>query len=182
MMTILVVFVLAVVAYFFLGKKKKAAKVEDVISNWYHLFEGLKESPQPIYAAIEQSIQKRQLTDVRLSRVDYREGGILSAKREYLRVTRNELVFDICAAPFGTGFFVSWWLGETKGGLWGFPLIGPLFTRLFRPATYFRIDTTHMFQELIRGAVLEVIDQVSETKGLRGLTELERKPTMKIGF
>ena len=32
---------------------------------------------------------------------------MLSQKREYLRMTRERLVFDICAAPFGTAFFFS---------------------------------------------------------------------------
>jgi hypothetical protein len=41
-------------------------------------------------------------------------GGPASAKREYLQVGREKLIFDICGAPFGTGFFVSWWLAEAK--------------------------------------------------------------------
>ena len=175
--TILVVLIIVYALYYFLGRNK-TGKLPKPISNWYHLFEGLQESPQPIYTAIEESIKKRQLSDVHLSRVDYREGGVFSAKREYLRVQRKELLFDICAAPFGNGFFVSWWLGEALSGIWTFPLLGPLLIMLFRPPTYYRIDTTHMFQELIRGAVNEVIEQVAQTKGLRGLTELEKKPTM----
>ncbi|MBU1700304.1 MAG: hypothetical protein KJ831_09145 [Candidatus Eisenbacteria bacterium] len=50
------------------------------------------------------------------SRVDWREGGIGTPKRKYLRVTREDMAFDICAAPFGTGFFFSWWLGTTGSG------------------------------------------------------------------
>jgi hypothetical protein len=42
-----------------------------------------------------------------MSRVEFAEGGMLSAKREYLRMTRERLVFDICAAPFGTSYFFS---------------------------------------------------------------------------
>ena len=33
--------------------------------------------------------------------------GLLSAKRQYLRLRRERLAFDICAAPFGTGYFFS---------------------------------------------------------------------------
>ena len=38
---------------------------------------------------------------------------IASAKREYLRMQRGKYAFDICAAPFGNGFFVSWWFTST---------------------------------------------------------------------
>jgi len=47
-----------------------------------------------------------------VSRIDWREGGMLTARPEYLRIRRGKLAFDICAAPFGTGFFFSWWLAE----------------------------------------------------------------------
>ena len=40
-----------------------------------------------------------------VSRIDHREGGILSAKREYLRVRRKELIFDICARPLDPAAF-----------------------------------------------------------------------------
>ena len=45
----------------------------------------------------------------------YKEGGLATAKREYLRIQRGSLVFDICGAPFGNGFFFSWWLAREPG-------------------------------------------------------------------
>ncbi|MBI3417607.1 MAG: hypothetical protein HY043_20135, partial [Verrucomicrobia bacterium] len=42
-----------------------------------------------------------------MSRVEFAEGGLLSADRVYLRMTRERLVFDVCAAPFGTAYFFS---------------------------------------------------------------------------
>src|SRR5688572_29442528 len=101
-----------------------------VVSHWYHLIEGLGASPLEFYASVEQAIERRQIPDSGRSRIDYREGGLLSAKREYLRVRRKEYTFDICGAPFGTGFFVSWWLVEPLGCL------GGLFRR---KQTYYRI-------------------------------------------
>ena len=87
-----------------------------ILSHWYHLVEGLQESSQEFYKSVEAAVKTRSVPDARISRIDYHEGGILSAKREYLRVRRKELIFDICAAPFETGFFTSWWLGEKPGG------------------------------------------------------------------
>jgi len=80
--------------------------------HWSTLVEGLQASPQECYAAIEEAIRRREIPDMRTSRVTFKESGFLSAERIYLRVGRKMLGFDICAAPFGNGFFFSWWLGE----------------------------------------------------------------------
>ena len=85
-----------------------------VISHWYKLIENLQASSMEFYSSIESAIQRRQVPDTKPSRVDWRESGFTSARREYLRVARGRHVFDICGAPFGTGFFVSWWLGEAR--------------------------------------------------------------------
>jgi hypothetical protein len=37
------------------------------------------------------------------------------------------------------------------------PLVGPLYDRLFKPETYYSLDTTIMFQESVRRAVNTVI-------------------------
>ncbi len=47
----------------------------------------------------------------------------LSGKRIYLRVSREGLNFDICAAPFGTGYFFSWWLARIPRVLLDFAFI-----------------------------------------------------------
>ena len=54
------------------------------------------------YASVEQALQPRQIPDYAVSRIDWREGGVFTARREYLRVRRGKLAFDICAAPFGS--------------------------------------------------------------------------------
>src|SRR5207302_540267 len=58
--------------------------------------------------------KRREIPETKNSRTDYRESGLLSAHREYLHITRQRLVIDVCGATFGTGFFVSWWLAEAK--------------------------------------------------------------------
>ena len=95
-------------------------------------------------------------------------------------------MFDICATPFGNSFFVSWWLGELMGRLWGFfagiPVFGAIMMRLFRPETYYRLDTALMFQELVNSAVQEVVDEIMKAKGIRALSEFERKPILSDLF
>lgn len=213
------------------------ASVATVLSHWYHLIENFQASPMDFYASIETAVKRREVPNAVTSRVDWKEGGILSAQREYLRVSRGRHVFDICAAPFGTGFFVSSWLAETEspfgplalfiliillfGGMglsfqefgffWGLlfifigfpilfwlfvafmntqqegwddalvamPLLGPLYERIFRPETYYKIDTVLMFQQAVHAAVLEAVDQITSAKGIRALSEFERKPILR---
>lgn len=208
-----------------------------VISHWYNLIENLQASPKEFYASVVQALKHREVPDANQSYVYYREAGVFSAMREYLRISRGKHIFDICGAPFGNGFFISWWLGEPRpspllstlvaliaaGALWFLmrymfgliesfvvtfillalaffligallsqagegkwvpyvlvvPLIGPLLERLFLPPTYYRIDTALMFQQTVHAAVLEVIDGMTKAKGMRALSELERKPIMR---
>jgi hypothetical protein len=163
-----------------------ARKVSLILSHWYHLFENLQESSQRFYSLLEEAIDKRQVEKLDLSRVDYREGGIFSDKREYFRVRRHEHIFDVCAAPFGNGYFVSWWLGESMGPFWTMllkiPLIGGMLVRMFRPTTYYRHDSALMFQQSVHHSVLEVVDQITKGVGIRALSESEKKPILSSFF
>ncbi len=226
--------------------------LDSVFSHWNKPFDGFQTSAMDFYASVEAALQRRQIPDVSVSRVDLHEGGTLSAKREYLRFTRQKLAFDLCAAPYGTGYFFSWWLGEKRpnrvlccaillGAIIGYfvlrsgvgkfasrlwaqvfhqygpgllirllitlatiivvyliyrgvtrlfdmdtddpilavPILGPLYERFFRPVTYYRIDTTMMFQSAVSAAVNESIDALTTAKGLRALTDDEKKPIMR---
>lgn len=163
-----------------------ARKAELFLSHWHRLFDGLQESSQKVYAAIEEEVRRQNIPDVKMSRVTYHEKGILSAKREYMRVRRKERIFDICAAPFGNNFFISWWLGETPGLiasiLLKIPILGPLLVGAFKPETYYTMDTTFMFQDTVHSAVVSVMDKITEGKGMRVMTELEKKPILSELF
>ena len=88
-------------------KNPFSSKKADVISHWYALVPDFQSSTQEFYAGIEKELESRKVPGLEMSRVEFAEGGLLSAKREYLRMTRERLVFDICAAPFGTSYFYS---------------------------------------------------------------------------
>jgi len=87
------------------GSRK--AKKADVLSHWYTLVDQFNIPCRDFYAGVEQELTFRKVPGLRISRVEFSEGGILSANREYLRMKRERLVFDICAAPFGTAYFFS---------------------------------------------------------------------------
>jgi hypothetical protein len=59
------------------------------------------------------------------------------------------------------------------------PIVGWLYERIFAPDTFYAIDNALMFQEAVHNAVLEVMDCMTEAKGMRALSESARKPIMK---
>jgi hypothetical protein len=165
------ILILAVIAFFIVRMWRIRPAI---FSHWHHLMETLQASPQDVYTLISTSLKERNLPETVLE------------DREYLRVKRRDLTFDICAAPFARGFFFSWWLGGNLGFfsrlIFSLPFIGPPLMRVFRPETYYRIDTALMFQDSVHSAVMEVIDGITTQKGLRSLSDSERKPVLNTLF
>jgi hypothetical protein len=96
----------------------KKGGVETAIGHWAQLMEGLQESPQHFYEAVTAAIERREIPDCRLKRVWWREGGVFSARRAYLRAKRAGYWIDICGAPFGNAFFASSWLCLPPPNIW----------------------------------------------------------------
>lgn len=106
----------------------------EIVSHWHHLVDDFNTSVLDFYEAVEEAVGRRAIPDAQTSRVDFKEGTIVSAKREYLRVSRGQVSFDICAAPFGNGFFFSWWLvrpGPAHPWLWFFGVLAAITLWLF---------------------------------------------------
>lgn len=110
-----------------------------LISHWCKLFEKMEASPRELYAAVEKALAGRQIPALEVGRVDWHEGGLLSARREYLHLTRERLVFDICAAPFGTGFFVSSRLVEEPLHIGVLSIVGVLLVIAFVVTLFIQI-------------------------------------------
>jgi hypothetical protein len=83
-----------------------------VEGHWHSLIEGFATSSLDFYELVKAGIAKREIPDLKISQVEWKESGVGSGKRTYLRVSREGLNFDICAAPFGKGYFFSWWLAR----------------------------------------------------------------------
>jgi len=149
--------------------------------HWSHLIDGLSYSSQEFYASLREALAARQMPRAKLKMIWIPEGGALtSGTRDYLRVRRGSAVTDICAAPFGRGFFFSSWLIVPPSVLRLSPVIGWVIA-MFSTPTYYKIDTAVMFHAMVHGALLECIDGVTNAKGIRALSDAERKPIMK-GF
>jgi hypothetical protein len=208
----------------------------EIIAHWHLLIDDFNTSALDFYTSVEAALAARKVPDITISRVDWKEGGAFSAKREYLRVARGRLTFDICAAPYGAGFFFSSWFAEQSlpnallyaclivfglpivllvvvsqfgangfllffiilagalvllqnsvatGGALGeemilaMPVLGPIYYRLFKPATYYSSDTRIMFQESIHRAMVETIGEIRTARGLRALSQDEARPAMR---
>ena len=78
----------------------------------HNYVENFSTSSLDFYARVQEGIARREIPDLQISQVEWKESGFASGKRVYLRVSREGLNFDICAAPFGTGYFFSWWLAR----------------------------------------------------------------------
>jgi hypothetical protein len=225
--------------------------LSDVIEHWNTLIENFRTSPKEFYDSVEAALEQRKIPGLKVSRVNWSEGGVLSPNREYLRVEGGRHTFDMCAAPFGTGFFFSSWMTKRSarnveiyfiaylavsliiwkflqgavhaywqagGGTFGFliqwglaspvvliplcmlfvlwliallaragnvepelaimavPILGWIYKQLFAPETYYRLDTLMMFRSAVRASLMEAIDGQTTQKGVRALTEDERKP------
>ena len=89
--------------------------VSNVISHWSHFFTFFTLSSNTFYEKLEEVLKDHEMPNSKIERTTHKEAGFLSANREYLRIKHGDIIFDICAAPFGKDFFISWWLYETAG-------------------------------------------------------------------
>lgn len=90
---------------------------EEIIEHWYSLVDNHLFVTADFYRMIEGELTARKVPGLEISRVEFSEGGLLSDKREYLRLRRERLVFDICSAPFGTSHFFSFRFVELPLGI-----------------------------------------------------------------
>lgn len=80
----------------------------EVIEHWYSLISAENFSSREVYDLIEAEIAAQKVPGLEISQIDLAEGGLLSDKRKYLRMKRERLVFDVCAAPVGVNYFFSY--------------------------------------------------------------------------
>ncbi len=166
----------------FIAIIRAIAKKPEITDHWYHLFEEGQFSSQEFYKTTVETLKKMEIPHIYFERTNKREGGILNDKREYIVVYRGSLSYILCAAPFGTAFFISWRQGQTRGFaqrmLAGIPVFGKALEQIFCKRTYYHEDTELMFRDTVHSTVLKIVDAMALAKGIRGLTELERKPIM----
>ena len=161
----------------------RVLKNSEAIGHWNHLFPEMNHDPDVFYDLVQELLRDRAVPDILSTKRTLKEGGMLSHQRLYLEVSRGDYIFRICAAPWGSGFFFSWWVRQRVTGidelLILIPYFGPRIVKYRQFEAYYKLDTDAMFRKSVHQSVLAAIDRLTTAKGIRGLTELERQPTLK---
>jgi hypothetical protein len=79
----------------------------EILDGWLYSAEGFAMSPLEFYSSVEKRLDGQKIPRMAISRIEFPEGGLLSGQRQYLRLMRERLAIDTCAAPFGNHFFFS---------------------------------------------------------------------------
>jgi hypothetical protein len=79
----------------------------EILDHWISFADGFSFSSVEFYQLVEDELTARRIPNLTISRQEFRQGGMLSEKRVYLRMMRERLAFDACAAPFGNVHFFS---------------------------------------------------------------------------
>ena len=156
------------------------SKKQEVRSHWHHTFDQFQFSTMDFYASVREALGKRNIKGVQLSETVHQEGSIIDPWRKYLRIRRNEYVFDVCAAPIGEGYFVSWWLVEEFGFKTRLFKFFPMLGRLFDVMTYYRVDDEKAYRDLVHASVMEAIEGLSGSTGFRALTEQQKQIPLSV--
>lgn len=154
-----------------------AIPVSNVLSHWSHFFHSFHTSSDMFYGELEKTLRAHEMPHLALGRTRHKEGGILSAKREYLRIKYGDIVFDVCASPFGKDFFISWWLYETEGSLrtiFRSTRFGDFLRARASKRTFYQFDEEDMFRSCVHECILETIHKVTDGKGLAMLSDSDK--------
>ncbi len=152
----------------------------NIHSRWHKTFE-FQFSAKEFYIEVKAAIENTGIDSTVMDYVHYSSTtSLFSSNRVYLQVKRGDQMFLICAAPFGKGFFVSWWMGEPlnfmKDLIPRIPRIGPALAMWMYRKTFFMMDTDNMFKDCIRECINEVVGKIANDKGVRGISELGNEP------
>jgi len=169
------------------------AEQTQLLSTWSQHFPGIAADVNRFYASVEAAVKERKVPDVKFTRELFKEGGLFSSSREYLRIRRGDLRYDICGAPFANGFFVSSRLfaeGKFADGLIGGlssggvlkQLVGSLAAVVVGSDTYYKLDTAQMYLQLVHHSLLDAVDALNSAANLPMLAESERKPILQSFF
>jgi len=169
-MAVIVLLVLVIIVIIAVGKTPLTIK-----SHWQHFYDGYQISTTDFYTQVEAGLRNRKIQDLSYTQESFLQSHIFSAKRVYLRITENEYVFYICAAPFGTGTFISWWLCiKDESFINKIPILSRMAGKDRSNKTFYQMDTEDMYKSVIHSTVVDVANSLTANTGFR-LSELDRQ-------
>ncbi len=177
---ILLIIIIGTLKFFF-GKVQ-----QDISSHWSAFFSNFKYSPSSFYALLEKKLEEKNIDGLIVSTTTLKEKSVFSANRLYLKVVKDNLEYYICCSPFSSSTFFSSWLILNKSRseiiISQIPFIGSYLAKKLFPKTFYTHDTTEIIMGFIHESMLSVIDEITKDKGVRKLSDAERKPIMKDLF
>jgi len=170
-MEIIIVFILLIVILIIaFGKTPVTIK-----GHWKHFYDNIQFPTTDFYEQVKQGLIERRIEGLQFGKESFLESHILSGRRVYLAIKEHEYIFYICAAPFGTGTFVSWWLCiKDESIINKIPILNKLAGKDRNNKSFYQMDTEAMYQSVIHSTVAEVADKLTAEKGFR-LSELDRQ-------
>jgi hypothetical protein len=170
--------ILCLIVLFGLSWARVSKQLLPATAHWQKQFANRSFSSKEFYEKVTALIKEKKYPDTRILKVTHPEGGYLSANRQYLRIQRDLLVFDICAAPFGRDYFFSWWQSRfptpREVTLRILPFLGRTTLRNGRSHSYHEADTEEMFKLSIEQCVSALIEEMTRETGLRDILESEQ--------
>jgi len=138
-------------------------KTSTLHSVTYQHFENLQLSAQDFYETLKTTIGQYQFPDVRCEIRTLSDNGWFESKRLYLQVKFHSFTYNICAAPFGKNFFISWRLEEADS-FW-IRFSRALEGKKFK--SFYELDTEMMFKDSITAIVIAQVEVVMSEHGFR---------------
>lgn len=86
-----------------------------IFAHWYVPLMDFESDTGQFFQSLEEEMTKRRVPELVVERIHFKNAGLLSANRAYLRLRRERVVIDVCSAPFGT----SWWFSARAAVLPG---------------------------------------------------------------
>jgi hypothetical protein len=162
-------------AIYRLTKRDPEKEKDTMYKHHYFHFEDFQLSAQDFYQTLSDIIAERAFPAVRTEIRALSVGGFLKGKRDYLIIFRGDLVYYVCAAPFGKNFFISYWLRELPEGC-NSVFMRRVFGAKTQSRSLYDIDTELMFQAGVTTAISKAVNQVTEARGMRKFHEHELIP------
>lgn len=79
----------------------------ELLDHQVYQYENTQHKAEEVFAALERAFAGRGIPDIKTHRHEMKEGGMMSQKRSYLRITATPYCYDIGAGLYGPDFFVS---------------------------------------------------------------------------
>ena len=139
---------------------------------WNQHFEHMQFSVAEFYESIRNSLIEKGIPGLTISEVLRREGGIFSANRKYLQISRKCIVIEVGALCFArSGFYISCRRGTRPTiGQRLFPSrrnMQEFLEKTFYPETYYTMDVEHLFKTMVQESIIHAVEEISSVKGNR---------------